>query len=508
MPSLSNIPEPTTAYRPPADEPDAPVLPLNTIEAEQPQPRRPMGQERASEGDQPEAQIDGVSCLLLLLIAGGLLRIVLGLFGPMQGVDAFKLQQFDDHGRLLFTGSPADAYPLFGAMTSGLIAIDMPDWLGVMIGSLLTLVAVPAAYIIGQATTGRRVAGALAAALVAVHPAVLTAANTASGTALAMSLCTIGLALVCLAAKRGTGYAVGGALAIALAGLAAPLCWLVGLIAAPLLVRLHEKDGLKRGLSTGLMVLVIAVGPVFGLRAAFFGTDFAGLLPEFDHSAAGEPAPPTDHLLITLTDPSLAEMGEAMHLPLRNAGRLTAYQTGMAIEAERRDPVADVLADAWLLMNAALAGLAMVSIGVLVARRRAVEAIALALPLAATAFCAIPPGEMLRLPMMAFIGVLAVGLVATRRESTVDLEAKAEKRAAKLAAREEKQRAKQERGAAKLKDGLYAFDKPTRREKKERRQQAKAVQAKTKTKAQAAEPAAGILTQRMADDSQAPARPI
>lgn len=509
MPSLSNIPEPTTAYRPEADASPAPTVPLiaGTTDANalsDPTHQGPGNRTLPTDTDQPQHQIDGVSCVLLLLIAGALLRVVLSYFGPMQGISEAGVQALIDSGRSALAGNPADAFPLFDVVCVGVSVVGVPDWFGVAVGSLLTLAAVPAAYFIGHATTRRRAAGVLAAALLAVHPAVLASANALSATALAMSLVTIGLALVCHSAKRGTPAAAGGAVALALAGLAAPLCWVVALCASPLAARLAWKDGPRRSLGLALTVLVLGVGPVLAYRAAFFGPSPEALLAEFASTPlASEPPPAIDRLLITMTDPSLAELGEALNLPLGDAGRLAVFKTAAPVPEERRDVVADVLADAWLLLNAGLAGLATVSMGVMLVRRRVIELLVLATPLGAAAFVTLPPGETIKLPMIALLGVLSVGLISVRPTKEVNeerLAAKAAKKAAKAVAKEEKERAKQERELNKYKGGMYAFDKPSRREKKQR----------DKQHTQAHEPAepTAILTERVADDSSAPARPI
>lgn len=493
MPSLSNIPEPTTGYR--VD--DSPTV-HQTIEQSVAPPQVPT-REVSAEQDEPQQQIDSYSCLLILLVAGGLLRLVLGLFGPLQGIEFEQLQALADQGQLAFSAQPDNAYPLPGLMAAGLVAAGLPGWIMVALGSLLTLAATPAAYVIGRATTGRRAAGILAAALVTVHPAVLTASNTLSGTAIAMSLVTIGLALALHSSKRGISFAFGGGITLALAGLAAPLLWVPAALAGPFVAHLNLHRGGGRALMHALVVFVLALGPVVGYRLATLGTSTDALLAEFsDAPFAGSELHPGDRMLITLTDPSLAELGKALHLPVGDAGKLTSNTIGLGPRhAAAEDPVADVLADAWLLMNGALASLATVSIGVLLVRRRFIETALLATPLLAPAFASVTPGEMLRLPMMALVGVLAAGLLANRPVVHVDEEQAAEraaKKAAKLAEKEENERARQERNAEKQKNKLYAFDKPDPRKKKPKQEEA--------------EQPAGVLTARVAEESSIPARPI
>ena len=517
MPSLSNIPEPTTAHRPITDEPEPPGLPpmIPRPEADDAPPHLKAGATRG-EPDDPQQQMDSVLCLMLLLIAGGLLRLVLGFFGPVQGVNTAQYEQLTQQGKAIFAGKPSTPYPLLDALLAGLSQIGGAGWLAVAIGALLTLAAVPAAYKVGRALTQRRVVGVVAAALVAVHPGVLTASNSLSGVAFAMGLGTIGLALVSFAPKRGVSYALGGVVALALAGLAAPLGWVFTPIAALLVCKLStEESGLSKGISHALLVLVVGLGPIVGYRAAFMGIDAQGLAPEFaaPHNS-GDEVDPTSRFLITMTDPSLKEMGELLHLPLGNAGQITMLKVDPPSELD--DPVADVLADSWLLMNAALAGLAAVSVGVMLLRRRFVEVLILTTPVIAISLSTLRPTEMLRLPMLPLIGVLAVGLFATRAVRALDeaaLAEKAQRKAAKQAKKQEKDRARQEHGAQKQKQNLYAFDKPSRAERKARKKRAQANAKPTnptgnKTDKQPEQPT-GILTERVAEDETAvPARPI
>jgi len=508
MRSLSNIPEPTAASRADPSEPTPQTtVQTLTLRAKQQAPPRQAEAHRGDRSDEePQQQIDSVSCLLLLLVAGALLRLVLGFFGPLHGVDAQAFHDLAQNGRQAFGDQPVDAYPLPGLIAAALSTAAAPGWVLVLIGSLLTLAAVPAAYLIGHATTGRSAAGVLAAGLIAVHPGVLTASNTASGTAIALGLLTIGLALSLHAAKRGLGFAIGGGLTLALAGLAAPLLWIVAALAGPFAGHAALRHGTAKALTFAGLISVLALGPIVGYRAFAYGPTTDAMLVEFtaDPTHAGHDRPATDRLLITLTDPSLAELGAALRLPLGDAGKLAAntIRVGDRVPTQS-DPVADALADGWLLMNAALGALAAVSVGVMLARRRYIETAVLAAPLLALAFVHATPGETLRLPMIALVGVLAAGLLANKPVAEIDeqtLAKRAERRAARHAAKEEKQQARQQRELEKHKGGLYAFDKPTRKEKKAREKQPQ----------QQTEPAQtpGILTERIADESPIPARPI
>lgn len=506
MRSLANIPEPTTAYRPvdesPVKQATVQTLGLASDETAHARPAKPA----ANTEDEPQQQIDAVSCLLLLLIAGGLLRGVLGLFGPLQGIDAKAMQSLVTQGKSAFSDQPVDAFPLPGLLAAGVYESGAPGWLLIMLGSLLTLAAVPAAFVIGRAATGRRAAGVLAAALLAVHPAVLTAANTLSGTAIALGLLTIGLAMSLHAAKRGLWYAVGGGVMLGLAGLSAPLLWIPAALAGPFAGHVALQHGRRKAIAYALTVFVLALGPVLTYRIVMFEPTRDALLAEFsaDQPYPGSDRAPGDRLLISLIDPSLAELGDALRLPIGDAGKLAA--NAITIDARRTtkpDPVADILADGWLLMNAALAALATVSIGVMLARRRYIETAVLAAPLCALGFASTTPDEMLRLPMLALLGVLAAGLLANKPVVVVDEEAlaqRAARKAAKLAMKEEKERARQEQELNKYKGKLHAFDKPTRSEKKR-------LARLKKQQAQPKQPT-GILTEQIAEDSSVPMRPI
>ncbi|MFN3167281.1 MAG: hypothetical protein ACE37H_09490 [Phycisphaeraceae bacterium] len=509
MRSLSNIPEPTTATRKDAAEP-APQATVQTLGlcAKQPQGADPVGRRSSPSraDEEPQQQIDGVSCLLLLMIAGALLRLVLGFFGPMQGIDTRSFQALSRHGKQVFGDQPVDAFPLPGLLAAALDTAHAPGWVMVLVGSLLTLIAVPAAYVIGRIATGRRAAGVLAAALIAVHPGVLTAANTLSGTAIALGLVTLGLALSLHAVQRGLGFAIGGGILLALAGLTAPLLWIVAALAGPFVGHVSLKHGTKQAVTFAVVVSAFALVPIFGYRVFVNGLSADAALVEFtaDPRFDGSDRSAGDRLLITLTDPSLAELGAALRLPLGDAGKLTANTIQLRPrQIAQPDPVADALADGWLLMNAGLAALAAVSVGVLLARRRYVETAVLAAPLLALAFVHAAPGEALRLPLIALIGVLAAGLLANKPVVEIDEQAlteRAQRKAAKLAAKEAKEQARQQRALDKHKGGLYAFDQPTRREKKARHKQLQR-QAETRQPP-------GILTEHITEESPAPARPI
>ena len=460
MHSLSSIPEPcNNAPKPEAEE--APhQLPMTALtEAPLGRPGTNAAAPEKSEGD-ADQQVDHLAILLVLLIAGALLRVVLGLLGPLQGIAPALVQQAEQNGSDVLSGDTTHAYPIVDLMALGIGSVGMPAWLLVVIGSLMTLLAVPAAYIIGRALTGRPAAGIVTAAIIAVHPAVLTAANSYSATAIALGLVTLGLAMLCMIEQRGSIMAWVGGILLGLAALAAPLCWLVGALAGPLVWKMSRKKGASKAFGAGLLVTVLALTPVAAYRTIVLGHDASSIITERSQPSADANTPgPLDQLLVAMTGTSFQQLGDAMHLPLGDAGRLKINYAPQPSTATDRDVVADTLADGWLLINAALAGLAAISMGVMLARRRFAETLLLAVPLAAIAFTTLAPTEALRLPMIALVGVLATGLLATRSVPFVDEEAREAKRLAKLAKREEKERARQERELAKHKDSLYAFDK-------------------------------------------------
>lgn len=461
MHSLSAIPEPcNNAPKPEAI--DAPIqLPMAAvIDAPLGRPGMNAAQPAKYDGD-TDQQVDNLAVLLVLLIAGALLRIVLGLLGPLQGINPSLVQHTQQRGSDILSGDATTAYPLVDLLALGLSSIGLPAWLLVVVGSLLTLFAVPGAYLIGRTLTGRPAAGIVAAAIIAVHPAVLTAANSFSTSAIALGLVTLGVALLCQLEKRGPLMAWAGGITLGLAGLAAPLCWLVGLLAGPVAYKLYRKAGAGKALGMGLLVTTLALAPAAAYRTATLGYDATALFTERSQSATSDNTPgPLDQLLVAMTATSFQQLGEAMHLPLGDAGRLKINYTTEPTTSKNRDVVADTLADGWLLINAALAGLAAISAGVMLARRRLAETLLLALPLVAIAFTTLPPTEALRLPMIALVGVLATGLLATRSVPVIDEAAQEAKRLAKLAKREAKERAKQDRELEKHKQSLYAFDQP------------------------------------------------
>lgn len=469
MISLSNIPEPSNNAPQVQDVEDvAYPLASNAMQRDDTIHGRITTQTQPSEDS--DQQVDCFAVLLVLMIAAVLLRFVLGMLGPMQGIDIALIEFAQQQGKDILAGKPATAYPLFDLLAYGIASIGVPAWSVVVLGSLLTLASIPAAFVIGKTLTGRSAAGIIAGALIAVHPAVLTASNQYASHAIALGLVTLGLAALCLVEQKKSTAVLVGATLLGLAGLAAPVCWVVGVLAGPVVYKLARKDQSVRAFGYALLVVVLASTPTALYRASLIGTKAKSLLTEWNQQNAPDQLPgPTDRLLVTMTHPSFKELGQALHLPVSDAGRLKViYGAAPPAQAER-DIVADTLADGWLLMNAGLAGLAAISVGVMLARRRLAETLLLAVPLAALAFSTLPPSEALRLPMIAMVGVLATGLLATRCVHHVDEAAKEAKRLKKLAKREEKERKRQQRELEKHKDALASFDVPDRRKHQRRK---------------------------------------
>lgn len=497
MHSLQAIPEPSNNA--PQVEPaeDALQMPMGAA-SQQPSGRPGLSTDPAQPEVDSDQLVDHLAVLLVLLIAGALLRMVLGLLGPLQGINEVSVEQARQSGRELLAGDSQSAFPLVDLLAHGIGLAGLPAWVLVVLGSLLTLLAVPAAYAIGRTLTGRPAAGIVAAAVIAVHPAVLTAANSHTGSAIALGLVTLGLAALCYAGQRGGAAACSGAVLLALAGLAAPLCWLVGVLAGPMTFKLAQRSGTAKAVALGLLVTLIALAPAAAYRTVYLGHDAKSAFVEWTATPTTTNVPaPHDQLLVAMTSTSFQQLGEAMHLPLGDAGRLKVVYNPQPSASVERDPIADYLADGWMLLNATLAGLAAISAGVLLARRRFMETLLLAAPLMALAFTTLPPSEALRLPMIAMVGVLASGLLATRSVPAVDKEKREAKRLAKQAKREAKERAKQERELKKHKESLYAFDEPSK------------PKPKPKPEPEPETPAPeGILTQHEEDAPQLSARPI
>jgi hypothetical protein len=495
--SLNAIPEPSN-NAPKADAPEAVHQPLAAVAAQDQHPvETAAALNKQADGPDADQQVDSVAVLLVLLIAGALLRLVLGLLGPLQGIETKVAEQAQQNAKDLLAGNPADAYPVFDLLAHGAAWIGLPGWTLVLVGSLLTLLAIPAAFVVGQALTGRRAVGTLAAALLAVHPAVLTASNSFGGSALALSLVTLGLAVLCFVDKRHAAAAIPAGVLLGLAALAAPLCWIIAAAAGPLTFKLAREKGAGKAIMLGGLVVILALAPVGAYRALMLGTDTNAILVEFaDNNAAAQNTQPIDRVLVTITDTSFEELGIAMHLPLGDAGRLNFSNTVAPAANVNRDVVADTLADGWLLLNAALAGFAAISVGVMLVRRRWAEILVLALPLTAMAFCTLEPNETLRLPLMTLVGTLSIGLLATRSVPRIDKAKQEAKLLAKQEKREAKEREKQERELAKHKDSLYAFDRGDKSK------------VKPKKQATPTEPKPGILSQQDEELPVISGRPI
>ena len=118
--SLSAIPEPSN-NAPDTAAPDTPQVPLATAASE----GRLAPVETADlttkklDADQ---QVDGIAVMLVLLIAGALLRLVLGLLGPLQGINAAAAEQAQQQGKAVLANESNNAWP--GTREGG---PDQPD---------------------------------------------------------------------------------------------------------------------------------------------------------------------------------------------------------------------------------------------------------------------------------------------------------------------------------------------------------------------------------------------
>ena len=83
--SLSAIPEPSN-NAPKPDAAEAVHQPLSAVAVEDQPDAEPVKRPTQKPGPDAEQQVDSVAVLLVLLIAGALLRLVLGLLGPLDPV--------------------------------------------------------------------------------------------------------------------------------------------------------------------------------------------------------------------------------------------------------------------------------------------------------------------------------------------------------------------------------------------------------------------------------------
>ncbi|MEO0476474.1 MAG: hypothetical protein AAF085_10980, partial [Planctomycetota bacterium] len=197
MQSLEAIPEPSNNAPPQEPTDDTPAhLPMG-VAGEQAMGRPGLSSEAKQTTADHDQQVDYLAVLLVLLIAGALLRLVLGLLGPLQGINPTVIEQAQQSGGDILAGESSNAFPLMDLMAHGIGLAGLPAWVIVLLGSVLTMLAVAGAYAVGRTLTGRPAAGIVAAAIVALHPAVLTAANSFNSTAIALGLVTLGLAVIC-----------------------------------------------------------------------------------------------------------------------------------------------------------------------------------------------------------------------------------------------------------------------------------------------------------------------
>ena len=96
--SISAIPEPSN-NAPKTDAPEAAHQPLSAVASGATRPIEPVGRGAPPPSPDAEEQIDSIAVLLVLLIAGALLRLVLGLLGPLQGLASQPVQQSEQNAK-------------------------------------------------------------------------------------------------------------------------------------------------------------------------------------------------------------------------------------------------------------------------------------------------------------------------------------------------------------------------------------------------------------------------
>jgi len=449
--SLYNIPEPTTVHPPTTDEDPAAISPrpLMGHDPGQGQTADPQAQEQQAE-DLANATI----WLIALTLCGLLLRLVGLYLSPTQAL-ADRLEPWVQAARDATNAAPLSldatnlAYPM---LAWGLDATGLPVWCLPLLQAFIGIAAIPAAYVIGHRLTGRSLAGVLGAGIVALHPAVITWTITFSPAPLAFSCILIGWALLCEPKRIGIKRALSGGLLLATAFAFAPIAWLAGLGAG---VWVGLSTGGKRGILLGAVVLTLSVGPAIAWRVwanPKSATDSTSLT---DISSSGTP----QGFLSSWCDTSMTPLGEQLGFALTSHGPVSRLLEGRAGLATESDPIADVLGDAWVVLNAALLLMAITALPLLLLRGQWATAIALGLVFGGLALTDLGDGEAARLPMLGLLFILATGWLAVRKTPRLSPEERE-------ALRAEKELLKQQRLDAKLdihqaKSGLYAFDKQT-----------------------------------------------
>lgn len=449
MSSIHNIPEPTTGYRPVADEP-VPVLP-----AIDPAARRAdcAGTEDHSK---PETELDsevgGLTWLFTLIGCGLVVRAMLLYFGPLTAADA-NAAAWAGRGHALIEQGPeglAGEMPLYPLLALGLDSTGLPMWLLAVLQCVVGIVAIPAGYVVGKRLTGSVLAGLGAAALMALHPGVLVWTTAASPVGVAGSVAVLGLYLLIRGDKeRDASNAWPAGVAIGLAALLAPAVWLIGLGAAAWCVL---KTKTAHRLSHAAIVLALSIAPV----AAWSAWSGQAMVPRLTQDTSVSTSP---HLA-SLTDQSLRELGRQMRFAVEPHGTLTRLTEDRAGLPVRHDRVADLAGDAWVTLNALIWLAAAVSLGLMLMRMRFAAAVLFALPLIGLLASGLTHGEPQRMALFGPLALLACAGVCTRAVPVLTAEQREQRAHEKELERQAKADARYTK--REQKHGLYAFDKPQR----------------------------------------------
>lgn len=497
MPLIANIPEPTTGFRP---------VPVEAA-GHSPLGMRPILS--AHETDRrDEATESNVLAWLTVFTGGGLmLRLMLFYFGPWREVGDAAAQWVGLGATLMRDPAAAgSAWPGFAVLASSADQIGLPSWAVVLLGLLLTVAAIPAGYTLGHRLTDSPITGLVTAALLAFHPAALTAAGLYGPESYALSVVTLGLALVAISPQRGTLCALMGAALVGLAAITAPLVWtaipVAGLLAA-------KAKPIRTALLRAGLVLLIALAPAATWHATT--GDLALAPPHADTEAsavarAGH-TPLNEQLLYAASNHSLPKLGAMLHAEIIGDGPLTRTLNPTLTGQAAADPVADTIGDGWVVLNLLMLLAAGASAGLLAARRRWVTAGALLLPLAVLMLGSPMLGEPGRVVVLCLQGVLVGGMFAARAVPRLSEQERADLAAQQLAKREAKDQAKLAKAEQKARTDIYAFDRGARQGKTDRRTDVSRV-GDDDRRAEPTQPPILITTERTIEPEMPMGRPI
>ncbi|MEM9413960.1 MAG: hypothetical protein AAGA29_00595 [Planctomycetota bacterium] len=445
MSSIHNIPEPTTGYRPVTDDPAPAPQDAN------PMVRRPdcTGHEDTSRpATEIDEEIGSKTWLVMLTLSGVLLRGLLLYFGLL-GVDSDAATAWAARGGELFSQGPKaldGQLPIYPSIMAGLSAVGIPLGLMSIVQALLGVLAIPASYVVAKQLTGRNLAGLGAAALMALHPGVLTWTTGAAPGGLGCSLVVIGLYLLLNQEKDETTNPWPAGVVFAIAALTTPAAWLIGIGAACGCV---AQGNTKNRILSAAVVLAMSVGPI-ALWSLTFGQGLAHRM-----------APAALPQLTAFADQSLYELGQQLRFEMQPNGLLAGLTDTQPNRSTPHDPVADVVGDAWVALNAVIIIAAMVSLALMLVRRRFAAAATLAIPLLVLIACGLPLGEPHRIVLFGPLAILAFGGLCTHVAAHLTEEERETLLQEKELKRQQKLEAKRQRHEEK--HGLYAFDKPKKR---------------------------------------------